>query len=298
MPANIPPVMRPLMLHMEGFSQCPWHLAVYGVLVVVAALAPIYLRVIAAVLLLSPLYIWKQMMDYGARLKFPPLASYFIHNTLWFFSKGYFETFAETVMQNCKEGDPDSVIKAVDDFCWKQPTMNVGDVKGKILDEAVMQKKPKVVCELGSFLGYSTVRIARLLDDKARLHSVDPSALGLTMKCALVSVAGLSSKVTNFFGFSDAFLKQCAEDGTKIDLLFIDHVKELYLADLKLAIDLGVLAPGAMVVADNVLTPGAPDYKEWILSDEGKKLFTTEVKRTLLEYSKTVPDEVLISILK
>ncbi|CAD7961378.1 unnamed protein product [Amoebophrya sp. A25] len=53
-----------------------------------------------------------------------------------------------------------------------------------------------------------------------------------------------------------------------IDILFLDHVKELYLSDLRdaaLFSGAGLLAPGAVVIADNILKPGAPDYKKWVL---------------------------------
>jgi predicted O-methyltransferase YrrM len=50
---------------------------------------------------------------------------------------------------------------------------------------------------------------------------------------------------------------------------------------------------GSLVVADNVLAPGAPEYRAWILNHTS---FKTEVRRTLLEYTRDVPDEVLISV--
>ena len=67
------------------------------------------------------------------------------------------------------------------------------------------------------------------------------------------------------------------EEGKQIDFLFIDHVKHLYLSDLKLALELQILAKGCVVVGDNILYPGSPDYKAYMLSDEGHKLFKTEV---------------------
>jgi hypothetical protein len=54
------------------------------------------------------------------------------------------------------------------------------------------------------------------------------------------------------YDFSDVFLRKCASDGIQIDFLFIDHVKDLYLPDLQLCLELKILAPGCVVVADNV----------------------------------------------
>ena len=39
----------------------------------------------------------------------------------------------------------------------------VGPERGKFLDEAVRRHRPKSVLEVGTFVGYSAIRIARLL---------------------------------------------------------------------------------------------------------------------------------------
>ena len=51
--------------------------------------------------------------------------------------------------------------------------MNVGDVKGKIIDEALKETSPKVALELGTYCGYSSVRIGRLLEKGSKIISID-----------------------------------------------------------------------------------------------------------------------------
>lgn len=46
----------------------------------------------------------------------------------------------------------------------------------------------------------------------------------------------------------------------------------MYLADAKLILESGTLQPGSLLVADNVLIPGAPDYLEFV---ENSPLFST-----------------------
>lgn len=46
----------------------------------------------------------------------------------------------------------------------------------------------------------------------------------------------------------------------------------MYLADAKLILDSGTLQPGGLLVADNVLVPGAPDYLAFV---ESSPLFST-----------------------
>merc|ERR1712224_788290 len=135
-------------------------------------------------------------------------------------------------MGNTKRGDADGVVAAIDEFCWREPTMNLGDVKGAIVDAAFRQKAPKVAAELGAYLGYSTIRFARMLQQNAVLHSVDPNTMGEAVKRSFIYQAGVTDRVVCYHGFSGDFIAQCARDDTKLDFLFIDHVKELYLKDL------------------------------------------------------------------
>jgi len=83
-----------------------------------------------------------------------------------------------------------------------------------------------------------------------------------------------------------------AADGIVIDFILIDHVKELYLPDLQLMLSLNLLRKGSVIVADNILMPGAPDYKKWVLA---QKCFETTVHSTFVEYSKTIADEVMVT---
>ena len=56
------------------------------------------------------------------------------------------------VLENSRQGDIQNVIDTIDKFGWTQQwLMNIGDTKGKILDQAIQTKKPKTVLELGEF---------------------------------------------------------------------------------------------------------------------------------------------------
>jgi hypothetical protein len=49
------------------------------------------------------------------------------------------------VKRTAKQGDAQSVIDSIDKWCWSsQWMMNIGNLKGKILDDAVIAAKPKV----------------------------------------------------------------------------------------------------------------------------------------------------------
>lgn len=192
------------------------------------------------------------------------------------------------------------VIDLVDDYGWNHGwLMNVGDVKGKIMDDALQlrlaQGDVKVALELGTFVGYSTLRLVRTLNDtSAEIITVDPDIMAYAVSSSIYEQAGVRDRITMKTDFSANAFRKLKEEGKQIDFLFIDHVKHLYLSDLKLALELQILAKGCVVVGDNILYPGSPDYKEYMLS-EGRKLFKTEVHSTHLEYWPDQPDEVLVS---
>jgi catechol O-methyltransferase len=86
---------------------------------------------------------------------------------------------------------------------------------------------------------------------------------------------------------SEEFLKQHGP----FDMIFIDHVKGEYLADFLLLEQYGVIAKGSLIIGDNIIKPGAPDYLAHFNSS-----FTYEstLYHSYVEYCD-VPDAVLVS---
>lgn len=73
--------------------------------------------------------------------------------------------------------------------------------------------------------------------------------------------AGLSSQVEVLVGEGGKRVMDVkAMVGGAADLIFLDHCKPCYLPDLIAMEEAGLVAKGTVVVADNVVYPGAPDY--------------------------------------
>ncbi len=70
--------------------------------------------------------------------------------------------------------------------------------------------------------------------------------------------------------------------------------QDLYVPDIKTIIAANLLAPGAVVAADNTLFPGAPEYLEFIRSSP---LFDSVQFKSHIEYG-TVVDAIEVSTLK
>ncbi len=205
------------------------------------------------------------------------------------------------VLANARAGDVDDAIAALDRFAYQKSFLiNVGDEKGRILDAAVRRADPATAVELGTYCGYSALRIARAAPRSA-VVSVELSAANADNARRIWEHAGVGDRVRCVVGTIgdggrtlDALAAEHGLDAGSVDFLFLDHDKDAYLADLLSLLARGWLRPGAIVVADNVRLPGAPKYRSYMREHQGAD-WTTEEHKTHAEYQKLLPDLVLES---
>ncbi|ESZ95576.1 hypothetical protein SBOR_4056 [Sclerotinia borealis F-4128] len=172
---------------------------------------------------------------------------------------------------------PSNVLATIDEFSLQEDFLiSVGPKKAVILRDLIMQEKPKVLVELGGYLGYSAVLFADAMvkanggeaegDAELKIYSLelDPTFAVIARKIA--QIAGLEHIVEVIEGTAASSVTRLVEEGriTNVDFLFLDHVEELYEQDFKVVEALGVLRKEAVVVADNVVRPGAPEYRDFI----------------------------------
>lgn len=83
-------------------------------------------------------------------------------------------------------------------------------------------------------------------------------------------------------GASDASIRRLHSSGQlqQIDLMFLDHYKPAYLPDLKLCEELGLIAEGSVLAADNVIKPGNPPYLEYVRSTVAQKTKAAETSQS------------------
>lgn len=210
------------------------------------------------------------------------------------------EAAAAYVEAHARGGDVDHVLETIDEFASEQSMlMNIGDEKGAILDAAVRRAAPAQALELGTYCGYSAMRIARAAPT-ARVYSVEFSAANAAVARRIWAHADLDDRITCVVGtLTDGGNTLEALDALgfaagSLDFLFIDHEKSAYLTDLESILDRGWLHPGSVVVADNVRIPGAPRYRAYMEEQQGTRWQTVEHK-THVEYQTLLPDLVLES---
>jgi catechol O-methyltransferase len=208
---------------------------------------------------------------------------------------------ADYVISNATLGDIDGVLTAIDTFAYeKSMLINIGDEKGELLDAAVRAADPRLILELGTYCGYSALRMARAAP-AAKIFSVELAEANAEIARRIWAHAGLDERVTCVVGTIgdggktlDALASDhgFAEGG--LDFVFLDHDKNAYLSDLRSILDRGWLHPGSVVVADNVLVPGAPKYRAYMREQQGS-LWETREHKTHVEYQHLIPDLVLES---
>lgn len=130
--------------------------------------------------------------------------------------------------------------------------MAVGPSTGRLLNVLARSLDKPTILELGTSLGYSTVWLA----DAARatggqLITMELEADKAASAQEMLSKAELADWVTFQVGDSQELLQTLPGP---IDFVLVDHWKDLYLPSFELFKN--KLAPGAILVADNMLRGG------------------------------------------
>ncbi|KAJ3317712.1 hypothetical protein HDU76_001077 [Blyttiomyces sp. JEL0837] len=205
----------------------------------------------------------------------------------------------EYVLKTATRGDPASVLKAMDDFGYNQQWhMSVGDVKAEICKKAIKEADPKLMVELGLYVGYSAICFASLLSPGSKYISFEVNPEFAKIASTLIEFAGLADRHSVILG---PFHEKWEElQGKKVDLFFIDHIKSRYLEDFKIMEKSGICRSGTVIVADNVIRPGAPDYLEYVIAGglDGSRVKSHELIESELEYSNgTLKDGISIAVM-
>jgi caffeoyl-CoA O-methyltransferase len=131
------------------------------------------------------------------------------------------------------------------------PQMMVGEVEGRFLEFLVRLMRARLVLELGTFTGYSSLSMARGLPDGGRVVScdVDPETTAIAKRYA--EEAGLADRIEYRTGPA---LETVAQLEGPFDLVFIDADKPSYRNYYEAV--LPKLSADGLIVADNALRDG------------------------------------------
>jgi catechol O-methyltransferase len=162
--------------------------------------------------------------------------------TEWQVGDGREEALADYVEEKARKGDLADVIRVIDEFCMNRSVLiNVGDEKGEILDRAVRRASPQLLLELGTYCGYSALRMARVMPAGARVLSIEFLAANAQIAQRIWDHAGIGDQLTVVIGTLgdggatvDRLKTEHGVGPGSVDFVFIDHDKAAYLPDLAL----------------------------------------------------------------
>ncbi|KAK4125804.1 S-adenosyl-L-methionine-dependent methyltransferase [Parathielavia appendiculata] len=175
-------------------------------------------------------------------------------------------------------GSPAKVCQAIDAFARSHTGLiNVGLMKGAIVTELIARNKPSVMLELGGYVGYSAILFGDALRQAggSRFFSVEKNPLFAAVAASLIDLAGLRDTVRVVVGTGAEGIQRLHGEGalgTQIDMAFFDHHKPSYTNDLKLCERLGLIGKGTVLVADNMILPGNPEYAAYVRASVAEKL--------------------------
>mmetsp|Transcript_46953 Transcript_46953/g.73488 ORF Transcript_46953/g.73488 Transcript_46953/m.73488 type:complete len:407 (+) Transcript_46953:52-1272(+) len=186
------------------------------------------------------------------------------------------------------------------------PLPTVGPAKGAILEQLVEEKKPNFILDIGSFVGYAAIRMARKQPAGGLTVTIEKDLRWHLSSKRFVWQSKLwqqypwgeepERKVECWYGDALERMDEVKETYGVPDMILIDaNTKEYrdYLAKIEEA---GLVKPGTVVIADNTGLfkefAGVKEYLEYVRSSDKWK---TESIETTLEYRDDTPDEMEMS---
>lgn len=143
--------------------------------------------------------------------------------------------------------DPEMTLRRIEAEAEEEHLPIIGPIRGLVLDEAVGRYKPKSILEVGTLVGYSAIRIARLMPSDGRLTCIDVDDRIVERAKRNIKLAGLQERVEVLTGDARKILPSLH---LRLDMLFLDAEKTQYMEYLKASESM--LHKGSVVVADNV----------------------------------------------
>ncbi|MBL6722009.1 MAG: class I SAM-dependent methyltransferase [Planctomycetes bacterium] len=146
-----------------------------------------------------------------------------------------------------KQGE--SYANAHGRFGWRNP---IREDTGELLYGLVLAARPRRVLEVGTAHGLSGLYLASALPAGSDLVTLE-----LDPEVAAASQARFDACEVPVQVIPGDALEQIPRLAGPFDLVFLDAQKDQYLACILALLEHGLLAPGAMILADNVLDRAA-----------------------------------------
>ena len=146
------------------------------------------------------------------------------------------------------------VLRELREHCYahyEDSSMLSGFVQGRILSMFSRMIRPRVVLEIGTYLGYSALCFAEGLADGGKVITLDVNEETNRVARSYVERTEYKDRIEFHLGNAVEIIPSLSET---FDLVFIDADKPNYSAYYNLVFDR--VTPGGFIIADNVLWSG------------------------------------------
>ncbi|KAK9311852.1 S-adenosyl-L-methionine-dependent methyltransferase [Lipomyces starkeyi] len=181
-------------------------------------------------------------------------------------------------------GNPSALVRTIEEYAstLRRHLITVGPAKRDYIVSVLARAPPgpKVFLEFGAYVGYSAVSLGAALRELNQGYNVkyltfEVNPMNAAITSSFVELAGLKDVIDVHVGPAAESVRRLFEEGSlteqSVDFMLLDHWKNFYVADLQMCEELGLLRKGSIVVADNILIPGAPEYLAYIKQGRAEK---------------------------
>lgn len=126
-----------------------------------------------------------------------------------------------------------------------------GEVQGQFLSMFSCMKKPMHILEIGTFTGYSALCLAKGLDAKGKLHTIENRTADAQTAHHYFTQSNYAHQIELHVGDAKDIIPTLPQ---QFDLVFIDADKTGYIDYYEMVVP--KLAKGGIIIADNVLFHG------------------------------------------
>ena len=132
-----------------------------------------------------------------------------------------------------------------------------GHVEGQLLKMLVHATRARRILDVGTFTGYSALAMAEALPAGGTVVACERDPAVAAFAVEALAASGCADRIAVEVGPAADTIARLA-GGAPFDLVFLDADKAGYLGYLHQVLELGLLAPGGLVCADNTLLQGQP----------------------------------------
>jgi predicted O-methyltransferase YrrM len=162
-----------------------------------------------------------------------------------------FEVNEYALQHTAKEDELLSEIKAYTEQNHPEHHMLSGALQGQLLTMVSKMIKPKRILEIGTFMGYSAICLAKGLDKNGKLHTIEKREDDAGIAKAFIEKSPYNKSICVHVGPAMEILDNLNEDW---DLIFVDADKTGYKGYFELLINR--IKTGTWLLFDNVFFHG------------------------------------------